>query len=95
MQKKVFDILGFTPEDTERKFGYFVHAFDYGTPPHGGIAFGLERLTMILCGTDNIRDVIAFPKNLKAVCMMSNAPQVVDEAQLEDLGIKIVGEENE
>lgn len=95
MQKKVFDILGFTPEDTERKFGYFVHAFDYGTPPHGGIAFGLERLTMILCGTDNIRDVIAFPKNLKAVCMMSNAPQEVDKAQLEDLGIKIVGEENE
>ncbi len=89
MQKQVFNILGFTNEDIKRKFGYFVDALDYGTPPHGGIAFGLERLSMIICGTDNIRDVIAFPKNLKAVCPMSNAPQRVDEQQLIDLGIKI------
>ena len=89
MQKKVFNILGFSDEDIARKFGYFVKAFEYGTPPHGGIAFGLERLSMIICGTDNIRDVIAFPKNLKASCPMSNAPSGVDEAQLEDLGIKI------
>ncbi len=89
MQNKVFNILGFSDEDIVRKFGYFIKAFEYGTPPHGGIAFGLERLSMIVCGTDNIRDVIAFPKNLKAVCPMSSAPQKVDEDQLKDLGIKI------
>ena len=89
MQKRVFEILGFSQEDIMRKFGYFVGAFEYGTPPHGGIAFGLERLSMIICGTDNIRDVIAFPKNLKAACPMSSAPQPVDEAQLEDLGIEV------
>ncbi len=89
MQNRVFNILGFTNEDIVRKFGYFVKAFEYGTPPHGGLAFGLERLSMIVCGTDNIRDVIAFPKNLKAICPMSSAPQQVDEAQLEDLGIMI------
>lgn len=89
MQNRVFNILGFTNEDIVRKFGYFVKAFEYGTPPHGGLAFGLERLSMIVCGTDNIRDVIAFPKNLKAACPMSSAPQQVDEAQLEDLGIMI------
>ena len=64
-------------------------ALKYGTPPHGGLAFGLDRWAMILGGTDNIRDVIAFPKNLSAVCPMSNAPLRVDEAQLEDLGIQI------
>lgn len=89
MQNKIFNILGFSNEDIIRKFGYFVKAFEYGTPPHGGIAFGLERLSMIICGTDNIRDVIAFPKNLRAACPMSSAPQPVDDAQLEDLGIKI------
>ena len=89
MQNKVFNILGFSNEDIVRKFGYFVKAFEYGTPPHGGIAFGLERLSMIICGTDNIRDVIAFPKNLRAACPMSSAPQPVDEAQLEDLGIEL------
>ena len=89
MQKKIFNILGFSNEDIKRKFGYFVRAFEFGTPPHGGIAFGLERLSMIICGTDNIRDVIAFPKNLKAACPMSNAPQPVDEDQLKDVGIKI------
>ncbi len=89
MQNNVFNILGFSNEDIVRKFGYFVKAFEYGTPPHGGIAFGLERLSMIICGTDNIRDVIAFPKNLRAACPMSSAPQPVDEAQLEDLGIEI------
>ena len=93
MQNKVFNILGFSDEDIVRKFGYFVKAFEFGTPPHGGIAFGLERLSMIICGTDNIRDVIAFPKNLRAACPMSSAPQQVDEAQLEDLGIMIKNEE--
>lgn len=92
MQNKIFNILGFSNEDIIRKFGYFVKAFEYGTPPHGGIAFGLERLSMIICGTDNIRDVIAFPKNLRAACPMSSAPQRVDEDQLKDLGIKIENE---
>lgn len=92
MQNKIFNILGFSNEDIIRKFGYFVKAFEYGTPPHGGIAFGLERLSMIICGTDNIRDVIAFPKNLRAACPMSSAPQKVDEDQLKDLGIKIENE---
>ncbi len=89
MQKKIFNILGFTNEDIKRKFGFFVDAFQYGTPPHGGAAFGLDRLTMIISGTDNIRDVIAFPKNLNAVCPMSNAPCPVDEQQLIDLGIEV------
>ncbi len=89
MQKKIFNILGFTDEDIKRKFGFFVDAFQYGTPPHGGAAFGLDRLTMIISGTDNIRDVIAFPKNLNAVCPMSNAPCPVDEQQLIDLGIEV------
>ena len=89
VQKKIFEILGLSDEDIKRKFGFFVDAFQYGTPPHAGMAFGLDRLTMILGGTDNIRDVIAFPKNLAAVCPMSGAPNVVDEAQLNDLGIAV------
>ena len=95
MQKKIFNILGFSEEDIKRKFGFFVDAFQYGTPPHGGAAFGLDRLAMILSGTDNIRDVIAFPKNLNAVCPMSNAPSTVDEQQLIDLGISITKKEEE
>ena len=95
MQKKIFNILGFSEEDIKRKFGFFVDAFQYGTPPHGGAAFGLDRLAMILSGTDNIRDVIAYPKNLNAVCPMSNAPSTVDEQQLIDLGISITKKEEE
>lgn len=90
MQNKVFSLLGLSEEEVKTKFGFFVDAFKYGTPPHAGIAFGLERLTMIIAGTENIRDVIAFPKNLKAACPMSNAPQHVDEKQLDELGIKII-----
>ena len=93
VQKRIFKVLGFTNEDISRKFEFFVEALKYGTPPHGGLAFGLDRLTMILSGTDNIRDVIAFPKNLSAVCPMSNAPRPVDDKQLEDLGIKVVEKE--
>ena len=89
VQKKIFSVLGLSDEDIKRKFGFFVDAFQYGTPPHAGMAFGLDRLTMILGGTDNIRDVIAFPKNLAAVCPMSMAPNVVDEAQLKELGIAV------
>ena len=93
VQKKIFEVLGLTDEDIKNKFGFFINAFNYGTPPHGGMAFGLDRLTMILAGTNNIRDVIAFPKNLSAVCPMSNAPQPVDEQQLKDLHIKIADED--
>ena len=89
VQKKVFSVLGLSDEDIKRKFGFFIDAFQYGTPPHAGMAFGLDRLTMILGGTDNIRDVIAFPKNLAAVCPMSLAPNSVDEDQLKELGIAV------
>ena len=88
VQRKIFEILGLTDEEIKEKFGYFVDALQYGTPPHGGMAFGLDRLAMILGGTDNIRDVIAFPKNLAGVEPMSNAPTEVTQAQLDDLGIK-------
>ena len=93
IQTKVFNILGFSDEQIQRKFGFFNNALKYGTPPHGGGAFGLDRLTMILSGTDNIRDVIAFPKNLSATCPMSNAPMPVDEQQLIDLAIAVVKED--
>ena len=89
VQKKIFNILGLSDEEVKEKFGYFVDALQYGTPPHGGMAFGLDRLAMILGGTDNIRDVIAFPKNLAAVCPMSGAPTEVTKQQLDDLGIEI------
>ena len=89
VQNKIFNILGFDDEQINRKFGFFSNALKYGTPPHGGGAFGLDRLTMILSNTDNIRDVIAFPKNLSATCPMSNAPLPVDEQQLIDLGIEV------
>ncbi len=94
MQEKIFSILGLSKDEVERRFGFFVDAFKYGTPPHGGMAFGLDRLTMLFTKTDNIRDVIAFPKNLNAVCPMSHAPSRVDEKQLSDLGIAITDYEN-
>ena len=90
----IFKVLGFTEEDIQRKFGFFVESLKYGTPPHGGFALGLDRLAMILSGTDNIRDVIAFPKNLAAVDPVSNAPYEVDEEQLDKLGIEVVKEKD-
>lgn len=89
IQQKMFKTLGFTEESIKNKFGFLIEAFKYGTPPHGGLALGLERLTMLLCGTDNIRDVMAFPKTSSAVCLMSEAPNIVDEDQLKDLAIKL------
>ena len=89
VQEKMFETLELTKEDIEEKFGFFVNAFKYGTPPHGGLAIGLERLTMLLCETDNIKDVIAFPKTASASCLMSEAPNTVSEKQLEELKIKI------
>ena len=89
MQAKVFEALELTPEQAKEKFGYFLEAFDYGTPPHCGVGIGLERLTMILCGTDNIKDVVAFPKTATASCLMSDAPNTVDPDQLDCLHIQI------
>lgn len=89
LQQKIFSLLGMSAEEINRKFGWFIEAFNYGTPPHGGIAFGLDRLVMILTGTDNIRDVIAFPKNLSAVGPLEKTPAPVDQSQLDDLGIVI------
>ena len=89
VQEKMFEALELTKEDIEEKFGFFVNAFKYGTPPHGGLAIGLERLTMLLCGTDNIKDVIAFPKTSSASCLMSEAPNSVSEKQLEELNIMV------
>ena len=89
IQEKMFDALGFTKESAQEKFGFFMDAFAYGTPPHGGLALGLDRLTMLLAGTDNIRDVIAFPKTASASDLMSDAPNLVDSKQLEELSIAI------
>ena len=87
IQRVMFEALGLSDEEIENKFGFLVEAFKYGTPPHGGLAIGLERLTMLLCGTDNIRDVIAFPKTASASCLMTSAPNLVDDVQLDTLGI--------
>jgi len=89
LQKKMFKVLGFTDEDAEARFGFLLNAFKYGAPPHGGIAYGLDRLTMILTGTDNIRDVIAFPKTQNACDLMSDAPSEVSKEQLDELHIKV------
>lgn len=90
LQSKMFKVLGFTEESAQERFGFLIDAFKFGPPPHGGLAFGLDRMIMFLAGTENIKDVIAFPKNQNAYCYLSEAPNIVDENQLEDLGISIV-----
>ncbi|ADR18782.1 aspartate--tRNA ligase [Calditerrivibrio nitroreducens] len=89
IQEKMFNILGLTKEECDLKFGFFIEALRYGTPPHGGIAFGVDRIASILAGADSIRDVIAFPKTQKATCLMSDAPNKVDAKQLKELSIKL------
>lgn len=89
MQEDMFRALNMSQEDIDEKFGFLVEAFKYGTPPHGGLAYGLDRLVMLLTGEKSIREVIAFPKNQNAQCMVSEAPGVVEELQLDELGIKL------
>ncbi|WP_097032835.1 aspartate--tRNA ligase [Clostridium tertium] len=89
LQQKMFKALGFTEESAQERFGFLIDAFKFGPPPHGGLAFGLDRMVMFLAGTENIKDVIAFPKNQNAYCYLSEAPNIADEKQLQELGISI------
>ena len=89
IQEKMFEILGFEKEDAYNRFGFLLNAFKYGVPPHAGLAYGLDRLVMLLVKEESIRDVMAFPKVKDASCLLTNAPDIVDEAQLEELGIAI------
>ena len=89
MQEKMFSIVGLNKEDAAEKFGYMLEAFEYGAPPHGGVAFGIDRLIMLMAGRDSIRDVIAFPKTQSAACPMTDAPSTVSPKQLRELAIKL------
>ncbi len=95
MQSKMFEVLGFTPEDAQSRFGFLIDAFKYGAPPHGGMAYGLDRMIMLLTGSESIRDVIAFPKVQNASELMSGAPDFVDAKQLDELAVAITRFEEE
>ena len=93
LQEKMFGILGFTKEEIAKKFGFFVDAFNYGAPPHGGLALGLDRFAMLLTKTDSIKDVIAFPKVQTASCLMTGAPDLVTDKQLRELHVTAIEKE--
>ena len=95
IQAKMFEVLGFTPERAQEQFGFLLKAFKYGVPPHAGLAYGLDRMVMLMVGADSIRDVIAFPKVKDASCLMTEAPAPVDGKQLEELGIQVAEEEKQ
>jgi aspartyl-tRNA synthetase len=90
LQKQVFEAIGLSDEEAQNKFGFLLEAFEFGTPPHGGIAYGLDRLVMLLAGEESIRDAIAFPKTQQARCLLTNAPSEVDGKQLKELHIATV-----
>ena len=92
LQEKMFKALGLDEDTVRRKFGFFVDAFQYGAPPHGGIAYGFDRLAMLMTGTDNIKDVLAFPKTQSATCPLTGAPSIVDEKQLAEAHIMLRNE---
>ena len=92
IQSKMFEVLGFTPEQAEEQFGFLLTAFKYGVPPHAGLAYGLDRIIMLMAKADSIRDVIAFPKIKDASDLMTEAPTAVDEKQLKELGLEIAAE---
>jgi aspartyl-tRNA synthetase len=89
MQQAVFRVLGIGPEEADEKFGFLLDALKYGAPPHGGLAFGLDRLVMLMTGAKSIRDVIAFPKTQSAACVMTDAPGTVEVKQLTELNIRL------
>ena len=93
VQEKMFEVLGFTKERAEDQFGFLLEAFKYGVPPHAGLAYGLDRVVMLMVGADSIRDVIAFPKVKDASCMLMEAPSEVDKKQLDELGIAVVAQD--
>ena len=94
LQKDIFEALNLTEEDIQNKFGFFIEALSYGTPPHAGLAYGLDRLLMLFAKTDNIKDVIAFPKTQSATCPLTEAPTIVDKKALDELGVSVRSDDN-